>query len=315
MSGIVYIIIKVLIYILFFTGCWFLIGRFIPVLFKKDKKKSRFSSLKGGRENDFYSHIRSLLYLTFGISGEDSVFYFLFFSIFLFLFCFVILTGFYGFSLLFIFISVFVGCLPYIILILRLKGLQIKGSYEAVNVISEISNMYKMSNYNMVAAIDNAVTSIKESPVSKRALFKLSLSLKEYKDKEELQKVIDEFVSAYDTEWAKILGINIYEAVLNGTNVELSLDDLLSGMKDIKTTIEKSKRANREAFNMVKFFVPVVYIFSIFLATEYFGFTFEKFLYFQFRTGLGIKLFIAIIAVWVASYFLTYLLSRPKFDY
>jgi magnesium-transporting ATPase (P-type) len=111
------------------------------------------------------------------------------------------------------------------------------------------------------------------------------------------------------------LGINIYEAVLNGTNVEVSLDDLLSGMKDIKTTIEKSKRANREAFNMVKFFVPIVYILSIFLAIEYFGFTFEKFLYFQFRTGLGIKLFIVIIAIWVVSYFLTYLLSKPKFDY
>jgi hypothetical protein len=308
-------IIRGFVYIIFFVGLWLLVGRFIPRLFKKEDK-SRFGIKNSGKsKSEFDSHIRLLLYITFGIRHEDCVFYFTFLSIILFLFTFIILIGLYGFSTLFLISSIFAGILPYTFLRIKLKSMQLKGSYEAVELISEISNSYKLSNYNMQSAIDKSVANMKEGDVSRRALFHLSLSLKDYKDKEELQKVIDGFASVYDTEWATILGINIFEAILNGTNVEVSLDDLLSGMKDIKSSIEKDKRANQEAFTMVKFVTPLVYVFTIIISVEFFGFTVSDFLYFQFRTSQGAKLFSVIIIIWLISYVLMFLLSRPKFDY
>ncbi|GAI32922.1 unnamed protein product, partial [marine sediment metagenome] len=125
----------------------------------------------------------------------------------------------------------------------------------------------------MSSAIDKTIGNIKDSPFSKKALFHLSLNVKEYKGKEELQSTIDDFVAAFDTEWATLLGMNIFESILNSTNVSVSLDDILSNLKQVKSSIEKDKRANYEAFTMVKFVIPVVYILSIILAVKFFGFT------------------------------------------
>jgi len=315
MATIIDNIIRAFMYITLFAGLAMLVGRFIPRFFRKEDKSRFRNEIPINTESKFDSHIRLLVYMTLGIRSKDCVFYFKFTSVFLLFFTFILLTGLYGFSTLFIVASIFAGILPYTFLRLKLKNMQLKGSYEAVELLSEVSNSYKISNYNMQSAIDRAVENMKEGNVSRRALFHLSLSLKEYKNKEDLQKVIHEFTSAYDTEWAIILGINIFESIMNGTNVESSLDDLLSGMKDIKSSIEKDRRSNQEAFTMVKFVTPFIYLFSIIVSLEFFDFTINDFFYFQFRTSMGAKIFSVIIIIWLVSYFLMFLLSRPKFDY
>jgi len=55
-------------------------------------------------------------------------------------------------------------------------------------------------------------------------------------------------------------GYTIFESTANGTNVSVSLDEILASLKQIKDSIEKDKRANYEAFTMVKFVLPVVYV-------------------------------------------------------
>lgn len=316
MSGTAGIVIRVFLYAMILTGIWLFLGRYILRFFKREDKKYRLG-LKPVRQvdNKFKAHIRLLLLLTLGRKDENSIFYFLFLSIFLFFITFSVFTGLFGISIFFVLMSILSGFLPYIFLRFRLKSLQLEGSYEAVNLISELTNMYKISSFNMSSAIDKTIGTIKDSPLSKKALFHLSLKVKEYKGKEELQSAIDDFVAAFDTEWATLLGMNIFESILNSTNVSVSLDDILSNLKQVKSSIEKDKRANYEAFTMVKFVIPVVYILSIILALKFFGFTIGRFFYYQFNTSLGIKLFITIIVLSVISFCVMYLLSKPKFDY
>jgi len=316
MIGTADIVIRVFLYVMILTGIWLFLGKYILRFFKRENKKYRFG-VKPVRQvdNKFKAHIRLLLLLTLGRKDENSIFYFLFLSIFLFFIFLSVFTGLFGISIFFILMSMLAGFLPYIFLRFRLKSLQLQGSYEAVNLISELTNMYKISSFNMSSAIDKTIGNIKDSPLSKKALFHLSLNVKEYKGKEELQSTIDDFVAAFDTEWATLLGMNIFESILNGTNVSVSLDDILSNLKQVKSSIEKDKRANYEAFTMVKFVIPVVYILSVFTAVKFFGFTIGRFFYYQFNTGLGIKLFITIIVLMVFSFCVMFVLSKPKFDY
>ncbi|MBC8390356.1 MAG: hypothetical protein H8E13_20200 [Actinobacteria bacterium] len=212
-------------------------------------------------------------------------------------------------------LSVLIGLLPYIYLRFRLKSIQLEGSYEAENLIAELTNMYKISDYNMLSAIDKTIENIKGSPLSKKALFILSLKIKDYKSRYELESAVDFFVSMFGTEWATLLGMSIFESIENGTNVSVSLDDILSNLKQIKDSIEKDKRANYEAFTMVKFVIPVVYVLSVFTCIKYFGFTLSKFFYYQFYSALGLKFFIAIILLSIISFWSMYILSKPKFDF
>jgi len=316
MTGIIDTIVRTLMYIILLTGVWLFLGRYLLRFIRQKNKEYRFRSKPEVHpDNKFTGHLRLLIVLTTGKGGKDSVFYFLFLSICLFTVSLSLFTGLFGVSIFFILMSSLIGLLPYIYLRFRLKSLQLEGSYEAESLLSELTSMYKISDFNMASAIDKTVENIKNSPLSKKALFILSLKIKDYKSREELQSAVDFFVEMFGTEWATLAGMSIFESIASGTNVSVSLDDILSNLKQIKDSIEKDKRANYEAFTMVKFVIPIIYVLSVFTCVKYFGFTLGKFFYYQFNTGLGVKFFIAIVVLSVISFWSMYILSKPKFDF
>jgi len=316
MTNIVDMSLRIFMYLMLLTGIWLFLGRYLVSFIRQRSKGYRFRSKPAGQsDNKFTAHIRLLIIITTGRKGKDVVFYFLFLSICLFVISLSLSTGLVGVSIFFVLMSTLIGFLPYIYLRFRLKSLQLLGSYEAENLLSELTNMYKISDFNMISAIDKTIGTIKNSPLSKKALFILSLKIKDYKGKEELQSAIDFFVAAFGTEWATLLGMSIFESIASGNNVSVSLDEILSNLKQIKDSIEKDKRANYEAFTMVKFVIPIIYVLSVFISVKYFGFTLGKFFYYQFYMGLGIKFFITIIVLLVISFWSMYILSKPKFDF
>ena len=316
MTNIIDMSLRIFMYLMLLAGIWLFLGRYLVSFIRQGSKGYRFRSKPAGQsDNKFTAHIRLLIIITTGRKGKDVVFYFLFLSICLFAVSLSLSTGLFGVSIFFILMSTLIGFLPYIYLRFRLKSLQLLGSYEAENLLSELTNMYKISDFNMISAIDKTIGTIKNSPLSKKALFILSLKIKDYRSKEELQSAIDFFVAAFGTEWATLLGMSIFESIASGNNVSVSLDEILSNLKQIKDSIEKDKRANYEAFTMVKFVIPIIYVLSVFISVKYFGFTLGKFFYYQFYTGLGIKFFITIIVLLVISFWSMYILSKPKFDF
>lgn len=316
MVSIIDITLRLILYLGLLTGIWLFLGRFFVSFIRQKSMGYRFSGSTAARpDNKFAAHIRLLIMLTTSRKGKDVVFYFLFFSVFLFIITFAVFAGLFGISIFFVLLSIFIGLLPYIYLRFRLKRIQLEGSYEAENLIAELTNMYKISDFNMISAIDKTIENIKSSLLSKKALFILSLKIKDCKSKLELESAVDFFVSMFGTEWATLLGMSIFESITNGTNVSVSLDEILSNLKQIKDSIEKDKRANYEAFTMVKFVIPVVYVLSVFTCIKYFGFTLSKFFYYQFYSALGLKFFIAIVVLSIISFWSMYILSKPKFDF
>jgi hypothetical protein len=309
-------IVRIFMYFALLVGIWFFLGRYLVSFIRQKSKGYRFERKPTKKsDNKFTAHIRLLILLTTARKGKDVVFYFMFLSICLFAFSFSVFTGLFGVSIFFVLMSTLIGFLPYIYLRFRLKGMQLAGSYEAENLLGELTNMYKISDYSMISAIDKTIANIKNSPLSKKALFILSLKIKDYHSRQELQSAIDFFVAMFGTEWAQLLGMSIFESISSGSNVSVSLDEILSNLKQIKDSIEKDKRANYEAFTMVKFVIPIIYVLSVFICIKYFGFTLGKFFYYQFYTPLGIKFFIGIVVLSIISFWSMYLLSRPKFDF
>ncbi len=316
MTKLVDTVIKVLIYSILFAGIWISTGRYVKGALKRNLYSYRFKNRGNGKKDSkFTAHISLLIFLTLNKKGKNYVFIFILISLALFLISLYIFLSLFGTSIFFILISAFLGILPYIVLRLRLTNLQLEGSYEAETLIAELTNMYKISSLNMIEAIDKTIDSLKDCPHSKKALFHLSIAIRQYRSRDELQTAIDNFVASTGTEWARILGTSIFESIAAGTNVSTTLDGTLSELKEIKSIIEKDKRANNEAFTMVKFVIPVVYILSIYAAVKFFGFTMQKFFYYQFSTALGIKFFITIIALSILSYGAMFILKKPKFDY
>ena len=316
MNKLVDVIIKVLIYSILFAGIWFSVGRYVKGALKRNRYSNRLNNRnKYKKDSKFTTHISLLIFLTLNKKGKNYVYIFILLSIILFFISFYIFFSLFGASIFFILISAFLGMLPYIVLRLRFSNLQLEGSYEAETLIAELNNMYKISSLNMAEAIDKTIDSLKDCPHSRRAMFHLSIAIRQYRSKDELQSAVDSFVASTGTEWARILGTSIFESIAGGTNVSIALDGILSELKEIKSIIEKDKRANNEAFTMVKFVIPVVYILSIYAAVKFFGFTISKFFYYQFSTALGIKFFITIIALSILSYGAMFILKKPKFDY
>ena len=316
MTSLIEIAVKVTIYALFFTGIWLFLGKYLLRYFKRSSRYYRSGKDDNGRKDSrLISHLRQLLFLTMGKGKKKNAYILIFVSALIFLSFFLILFYFFGTGTFFILVSALLGALPYIILRTRLASLQLEGSYEAEALISELTNMYRINSLNMAEAIDKTILSLNGCPHSKRALFSLSIAIKEYRSLEDLQYGIDSFVASTGTEWARLLGMNIFESVVNGTDVSAALDDILSELKEIKSIIERDRRANNEAFTMVKFVIPAVYLLSIYGANKFFGFTLQKFFNYQFTTDLGIKFFMAIIVLTVLSFGAMFILGKPKFDY
>ena len=315
MTGLIDLGIKFIFCVLFIVGAWLYIKRFFLGYVKRNIRYDRPKDNKDVKDNKLIAHLKLMLFISFGHDKPNGLFVFMFISIMLFFVSLSIFLILFGRSTFFMLISLFISAIPYIFLKIRVTSIQRQGSYEAETLVSELINQYKINNLNMIAAIDNTIFIIKDCPHSKKALFNLSLVIKDYGNDEKLNNAIDNFVASTNTEWAKLLGMNILESISNGTDISVSLDSILSELKEIKSIIEKDRRSNNEAFNMVKFIIPGVYILSPIVANRIFGFTYRKFFDYQFGSELGIRIFIIFIIFTAISSVIMFILSKPKFDY
>lgn len=314
-------IIKFIAYTLFLFGIWLLVSPIIVHSVKKGIYNSRFRiASKTFNEpiktkNRFINYIEMLLSITINTKKPFAVYSFFALSFMLFFITFIILFTKIESKLLAFSFSIFSGLFPFMALFLKLNNMQLEGSYEGEQLIIELSNQYKINNFNMIEAIDKTIPYMKDNPYSSKALLRLSLAIKEYRNINELNNAIKEFVLNYNTEWAQMLGMNIFIAISEGIDVSNSLDDIMDELKIIKSLIEKNKRYNNETFALIKYVIPITYIFTIYLATTYFNFSLKKFFDYQFRTDIGLKFGTLTFFFMGLNFVILYLLRKPKYDF
>lgn len=207
------------------------------------------------------------------------------------------------------------GLMPYAILQLRLYTIRLRSSYEGVPLVTELISQYKMNWFNMIEAIDRTVPYLKNEPYTRRALFRMALELKQYRNNEELDEIVQEFVYSINTEWSRLLGNNIYLSIGHKDNVQIAMEDILDELKDLKNIMESDKRENAESFLMIKYLAPGLYLLGAWATIEYFGFTFGKFIDYQFKNPAGFKYFIVTMLFNVGNFILYFFIRRPKNDF
>jgi len=298
-------------YIFIILGVWMIFSTSIISLLRKN----RFTRFRIGKKQigggKLLRHLSLLITLTsqgksFSVSGFMILSMSIFFAIFILLINQISVVS----ALLF---SVFFGLVPYLFLLIRLNILRTEGSFEADLIVGELLNQYKINYFNMIEAIDRMVM-FREAPICRKAFYRLSLLLKEYKTEEELTEALKEMVFLVNTDWMRMLTNNIYLAVECRTNVSIGLEDILLELREAKTATEKAKQINLEGFSILKYFSPAMYLLTVFIAVRYFGFSFKKFLSYQFYTEIGIKLFLLILLLMLINTSCMLLFQKQKFD-
>lgn len=272
---------------------------------EKEKKKRR----------PLFLHLERVLSVSLKGYSDNSLFSFLFLSGILFVVSLALFYLYIGINPVSFLISVLVLFSPYLYLRVRLSNLRTTASYEGEKMVVELLNQYKICGLNIVEAIDKSIPYLKKYPLSQRALFRLSIAIKNSKNEEDLQEAINRFVFSTDTEWATLLGINFFIAIKDGGEIVASLEDILKEMKLLKESIELEKRSNNETFVLIKFLIPGAYIGSIFVANNFFDFPVDRFLAYQLTTVEGLYVFVAILVLGLINFSAWLVLRKPKFDF
>jgi hypothetical protein len=319
MAGYIDALIKLILLFGFLFGLWLFVRPHVMPLLRNHlsiaKQKNMLKAKKNGiAGNRLVKHIQLLLYIGYNTKSINATAAFFLISFSCFMIMLSMLTVKSGLNIVTIFVSIFSGLLPYIFLQLKLHSIRTEGSYEAEGLVTELINQYKINYFNMVEAIDRAIPYLKECPHSKKALFRLSLRVKEYSSVDDIEQAVYEFVYAINTEWAVMLGMNITIAIVDGADVSESLDDILNDIKQLKSVFEKDKRENNEAFVMIKYFTIGLYIFTIIMAASAFKISLNKIFYYQFNTGVGFKFACVIACCTVVNFGLLYIFKKPKYD-
>lgn len=311
-------IFRYLLYVIILIGAWFFVSPFIKPYITSRQLLLKNLSLTNNSiniNNRFYKHIERLLSVTLNKRSSYAVMTFIMLSVSIF-----------GFSILFflrtnqsftytISLSLLFSLLPYIVLRIKLNSIQIESSYEAVPLVTELSNNYKIFYLNMIEAIDVTTVRLKNLPYTKKALSRMSFRLKQYKNMDELEDIIQEFNYSINTQWSINLSNSIYFAVSMNHNVTESFYDILNQLSGLKKVNEKNKQSNNETFFIMKFGGLLAYFVTVFIMFNKLNFTIQKFIDYQFKSAEGFRLFTMMLAALAINYIIYFLVRKPKNDF
>ena len=299
-------------------GLWYIFGNAIKSMFREEqqyrKLEKTVNAKKPQQKSYIVTHIQKLLAAVHkGDTKEANAYAFMAVTIVIFIFSISIAVKIFSLIISFT-IAVIAAAFPYLLLRIRLRNMQIDSSYDADKLVTNIMNEYKQHNYNMIKAVENSVLCFATGSSSRRILYKLALALKDYRDEQELDRALEQFVYSYNTEWALLLRANIKMAVQRGIDVSSGLEDILKKLKDISEQLETSKRYNNEAVTMIRFLLLPLYLGSIYMAVKTFGFTIKKFLEYQFVNAVGLRMGIITFLLIMISFAALKLVCKPKYD-
>lgn len=314
-------VVSALLYGLILVGIWLMVSKWILDGAKRSigNMKFRNRGKKYQSKSAIYKHVERLVIITRNKKGSDvnvnfEVYSFFFVSTVAFVLAFLILA--YQSSMLFrLFFSVGAAFVPYAYLRSKLQTIRILASHEGESVVAELLNQYKIQNQNIIEALDHSMIHLSNSPYSQRLLFRLSYQLKEYKSPDEMEKAIEDFVYAIDTEWVKMLAANIQVGLIADHDIVAGLDDIVKNLQDARRLEEQKKRLNREGFGLVNILSPALYVGSLYVAIYYFDFTIQKFFQYQFFTPTGLRYFALMIGGFLVNQFIYIAYKRQKFDF
>lgn len=311
------LIIKGFLFLLYVYGLWLLLGKHITDLIQDiTRKDTMFLKAKAAtkqKSSKLIKHLSMVLSVVLNKNIVHEAYIFVSGTAMLFTFCFIMIARIEG-TFKGLILSAFISILPYLLLQGKLRSVRIDSSYEGDALVTTVINNYKQHSYNIIEAVDRSACDNKLSFFTRNNLLRLSVALKSYKDETELDDAVNTFVFAYNTEWSILLGMNIKIAAFDGTNVSVSMEDILDELKNTGEALEANKRYNNETFTMIRFLLIPFYLFTVYISISGFGFTLKKYIQYQFFTDLGLSFAVLTYAGIALCFFVYSFVKRPKYD-
>jgi len=208
-----------------------------------------------------------------------------------------------------------VGATPFLLLRVKLERERSRASFEAEQLVVTILNKYRISRFNIEETLEAVIADVADLPLTRKMLFQLLIKMRTTKNMEEIRDATRIFAYNIGTNWAKMLANNIFQAEAKGMNVVVSLEDILSQLREARVLAEERKRNNSESVILVKLFCPGIYLVFSYFAIEKFDLGLTGFLYQQFMTKQGLIMFLYFLLLFFAGYLLLELVQNKKFDF
>jgi len=207
-----------------------------------------------------------------------------------------------------------IGCLPFLLVRLKMQNFQVELSKEGEDLISSLLGNYLLNYQNIRAAIEGTARELDGAPNSKRMLYNLARSLTKANTTEEVDYAIEKFRYSLSTSWGDILANNIRFAYVDGIKITDALRDLSDGISKARKSYEQNKRENNESNIMIKVIFPLTVLAIPIGAVKLFDFTFKKFFEYQFGTEIGMMWSLLLIVGYVICVIITSVLTHQKMD-
>ena len=279
---------------------------------KRDLRRvsKQINKREGGK---VYTHLMRLI----SASDMEHIFvspeHFIYLSIFIFVFMFIGLMIFLELHHALVLATGFMT-IPYVILTFKLSGKRAKGSREAVVLVQELTNNYKINSCNMREAIEATAISMESSAAVKRVMINLAKNLNNASSSKEIGEAVENFRFAFGTAWADILAANIFIAVYRGVKVENSLRDLGKSIANSKKIVEHSRRQGYEARLMIRYMMPICMIMTIIGSKLFFDMSIAEYIVCQFSSKSSLYWFLASIFLYSAACLADMFFSSRKMD-
>ena len=210
--------------------------------------------------------------------------------------------------------GLFSAVFPYILCYASLQQRRSVRSKEGDILVHELYNNYKICSYNMGEAISATAVTLENAPLSRALMTDLAKQMQLSAAEEDFSRCLETFRYAVGTTWGNVLAANIYFAMYRGIKVDEGLGDLARAMTKSREVDEYKKRENGEASMMLKYLVPVCYLFTVVGACRYFDFTLSEFFRSQLFTSSGFRLFAIIIMIYSAGLLAEKFFKGEKMD-
>lgn len=311
------IVIRYILWFIFFSGLWIVFHSAITPLFSKVKRKSGVLVRRQSKSSSqFYNAVERFLDTTIGNGSSFAVYSFLFGLVLLSCMTFIALYA-NGRSLAESVIWMIVA--PFLVvgfLYFKLHSRRIKLSHEGKELLNELLNNYRIHHLNMPEAIDQTIYSIGDKlPNSKRMLTRLAIGLREYRNENELRQTVDDVVYAIDSKWSILMANLIFIGVLKGEDVSDGLADLCKDLAELDYINEKNRQLNIEGAIMLKVIVPIVALGGLYMLFDMFDFTLKQYIEYQFLNSFGFTSFYYTSITTVFTVLLYLFFRKEKNDY
>ncbi len=311
---------KTIAYASLLIGFWLIIQpRILPFIKQQVRRYKNYARLRKiqlkenviqYRKFFLYRHMELLLGSIWPWYSESTIIYYLILTFTLFSVSTVVYFRFINGWCISVVFGLFTVFLPYLLLFLGLFWKRSETSYELIPAASILLGKYRANSRDVYYSILAAIKEMDQYKTLQKSFTKLAFAIQSQRTEEDLENAVELFVYQIGTSWAQQLGVLILNDQLEGKNIERSLSNIVKDMGKAQELLEQEKSTNQDTIQ-IGYFVPLIaFPASLFLLSKVL--TTGKFIYYQFKTNMGMTSFVITFILCLAGFLISLLLKKPK---